>query len=127
MQTPTHVWLAAGLMVLLGTLAALNVNTFAVHTGMADGMRAGTSVSGHPEPGAAPGAHPDGQDLLHLVGACLALLAAGLTVAPTLRGPARRRTAGVGCHGVAARFVHAWAWRGPPALTPPTTSPVIRT
>lgn len=70
---------------------------------------------------------PDAQHLMHLLGACLAVVAAALLLSLLLF----IRVVGGSYTGVAAvprlvtpTAVSAWS---PPALSPPTSSPVIRT
>lgn len=107
-------------------LAALGGNTLARHAG-APGAPPLAVVQSGPEGQHEPAAPADhGQRLLHLVGACLAalgavgllLLAARAAVSPDVGEPSRSLRAGR-CHGR-----HVWR---PPALAPPTLSPVLRT
>jgi hypothetical protein len=70
----------------------------------------------------------DGQRLMHLLGACLAVIAAAVALL-ALRSLCR--LVGGSCTGIAARPVSVVPFRGgvwsPPPLSPPSVSPVIRT
>lgn len=132
-------------------LAGLTGNSFSLHVGMTtmapaavtaadvDDKQAALAAetSALPEAAGEASADPmplmpissDAQHLMHLLGACLAIVAAGLLLLVSLL--ATRRTRGGGLPAVAAvtRLVSPVprsAWR-PLALSPPTSSPVIRT
>ena len=68
----------------------------------------------------------DAQHLMHLVGACLALLAAAVVLLPLLLRHLGRRcdAAPLPSYGMNLLTFAAWV---PPSLDPPTSSPVIRT
>lgn len=132
-------------------LAGLTGNSFSLHVGMTTMAPAATAAadvddkpaalaamtSALPEVIGKASADPvtpmpissDAQHLMHLLGACLAIVAAGMLLLVSLLG--FRRAPGGGLPAVAAvtRLVTAVprsAWR-PLALSPPTSSPVIRT
>lgn len=68
----------------------------------------------------------DAQHLMHLVGACLALLAAAVVLHLLLRGRHldRHDPAPLPSYGITLLTPATWV---PPSLDPPTSSPVIRT
>lgn len=130
-------------------LAALTGNSFSLHVGMTDTAPAATIAAGLSDtPAASAGitssardatghasadaATPmpigsDAQHLMHLLGACLAVVAAAALLLMLLVS----RVPGGGYLAVAAvpRLAAMPARRewSPPALSPPTSSPVIRT
>jgi hypothetical protein len=132
------------LLVLVG---ASGDDVFARHVGMSvsamtthqaevggDGPTAPSAVR---DDGRAPSAAPshvrdgerDAAHVMHLVGACLAILCAG---AMLLRGRGSWLASVRAMAGPGARLVFPASWlagvrRGPPPLTPPRFSPVIRT
>lgn len=128
-------------------LAALTGNSFSLHVGMTDMAPAATTAADLSDtPAASAGvtssardatghasadaATPmpigsDAQHLMHLLGACLAVIAAAALLLLVSRVP------GGGYLAVAAvprlDAVPAQREWSPPALSPPTSSPVIRT
>jgi len=133
-------------------LAGLTGNSFSLHVGMTTMAPAATTAADVDDKLSALAAMPSGlpaligktsadpvtpmpsssdaQHLMHLLGACLAIVAAGMLLL-LVSLLATRRTHGGGLPAVAAVTrlvtpVPRSAWR-PRALSPPTSSPVIRT
>lgn len=136
----------AALFVLAG---ASGDNLFARHVGMATAAPALVSVAageaahaassvairgdgkGPPDAGSPhkPGSENVGAELLHLLGACLSILAVGILLSRrgrTWRDPTRLLRALPSRRLLAARW-RATARGSPPPLSPPRASPVIRT
>lgn len=74
--------------------------------------------------------HGTGQHMLHLLGACLGMLAGASAILPLLLRWAgfsdRARSRPPGVTRALSPAVQRGAWR-PPPLSPPTSSPVLRT
>jgi len=133
------------------SIAVLSGNVFSVHVGMAavadqasltspnkpdqanlTSPRGGLSVSTIPAPRQEqpPQSNRDLQHLMHLMGACLGLLAAGGLLLALARRARQRFSDLIGFRRRVRVSDGQWPpgrlWRAPP-LSPPTSSPVIRT
>lgn len=98
-------------------------NTFAAHMGPgADAPRQEAAVSHGPVPHDAESSH-----VLHLLGGCVAVLGAALLLLGAGVERERPTSAASSTPGSAPLQRHARSWWRPPALSPPTTSAVLRT
>lgn len=116
-------------------------NTFAAHMGTgpdlagpgaaAQAAAGPGQVSGGATPTDATGTVPhdaQGSHVLHLLGGCIAVLGAALILLGAWRDSRARPALPVPSAVTAAATGHrARSWWRPPALSPPTTSPVLRT
>lgn len=106
-------------------------NTFAAHMGTGPDLAGPGQVSGGATPTDATGTVPhdaQGSHVLHLLGGCIAVLGAALILLGAWRDSRARPALPVPSAVTAAATGHrARSWWRPPALSPPTTSPVLRT
>lgn len=146
---PAQGWLVACVMASLFVLmGASGDDVFARHVGMsASSSATGTEVADVDRPAAASGARPaagdgrsarpgqsngggeDAAHVLHLLGACVAILCAGVLYLRS-RGWWLRSTRATAALPRRLAFPASWlagVRRGPPRLDPPRFSPVIRT
>jgi len=134
---PRHGVAALLLVVLVPLLLWIGTgNTYAAHLdggGDAHQGSAPVSVEATGDKSAAhvraPGSVPhdaDSSHVLHLLGGCIAVLGAALLLLGAWVSRERPASAGSSTPGVITLDRHARSWWRPPALSPPTTSPVLR-